>query len=360
MNLNQLVELYSFYYGFFCVLILLYTISRVQSGGERFLTWFKPKNGAMVGVAVLLILIFTFFIGPDKPGYRGAFYYLCRDGIVSEHGYAGWNYLTFFISKITNNEYVYFFIIASIYVSINLWFCKKQTYNYLVLFVAVITFMGFYAYGVNTIKGGLGLSMCLVAYYYCDKDRKIALLFAVLAFFIHKSTLLPLAAFIVARYLKISLKYYYAIWIMCLMLSYSLGDYFNLYFGDYLSGKEDIFARYLLEDTDRYKAGFRVDFIAYSLITIIWGYYVSYINKHRYNNVLWKTYYKAYLLANAFWLLLITMPFTDRVAYLSWFLMPYVLFIPLLDKEFRCKERKLYATLFFIIISGFNIYLLMK
>lgn len=359
MNLDQLVEISSFYYGIFCVLIMLYTIVRVQSGGERYMTSYKPQNGLMIGMAVLLILIFTFFVGADKFGYRDAFKYACNYGLIDQ-GYAGWNYLTLVISKITNNENIYFSIIAFIYVSVNLWFCKKQTNNYFVLFIAVITFMGYYAYGVNTIKGGIGLSMCLVAYYYCDKDRKIALLFAVLAFFIHKSTLLPLAAFIVARYLKISLKYYYAIWIMCLMLSYSLGDYFNLYFGDYLSDREDIFARYLLEDTDRYKVGFRIDFVIYSLITIIWGYYVSYINKHRYNNVLWNTYFKAYLLANAFWLLIISMPFTDRVAYLSWFLMPYTLFIPLLDKEFQCRERNLYATLFFVIISGFNIYLLMR
>ena len=52
---------------------------------------------------------------------------------------------------------------------------------------------------------------------------------------------------------------------------------------------------------------------------------------------------------------MISIPFTDRVAYLSWFLLPYILFLPILDGQVRIKYRMLQYFLAYLIFAGFNI-----
>ena len=61
------------------------------------------------------------------------------------------------------------------------------------------------------------------------------------------------------------------------------------------------------------------------------------------NNVTDKTYtllLNTYLLCNAFWILVIRASFSNRFAYLSWFIYPIVLAYPLLELDFTENQRK--------------------
>ena len=74
--------------------------------------------------------------------------------------------------------------------------------------------------------------------------------------------------------------------------------------------------------------GFRWDFLLYSSVPIVMGWYMIF-RKRIYN----KTYLLllgTYIFANAFWIMVIRASFSNRFAYLSWFLYPMVLSYPLL------------------------------
>jgi hypothetical protein len=93
----------------------------------------------------------------------------------------------------------------------------------------------------------------------------------------------------------------------------------------------------------RYKVGFRWDFVLYSLIPIAAGWY--YIVKQKFDDHLYKSIYSAYILANSFWLLVIRAPFSDRFAYLSWFLMPLILAYPVIKQNTTVRNaRRLYCA----------------
>lgn len=131
---------------------------------------------------------------------------------------------------------------------------------------------------------------------------------------------------LLSRYVKFQ-KFFIFIWIVCVLLSLIVGDYFNTLFASMFEGEEDR-ASYLMGTGEKYEVGFRIDFIIYSLIPLLVGWY--YIYKKGFNSTIYKMIYNAYLLTNSFWLLVIRADFSDRFAYLSWFMIPLVLAYPLL------------------------------
>ena len=63
-----------------------------------------------------------------------------------------------------------------------------------------------------------------------------------------------------------------------------------------------------------------------------------------------------YILVNAFWLLVIRIPYTDRFAYLSWFLIPFILIYPLsLDKVFKNQNSILACIVLYLSVVSFLI-----
>ena len=79
------------------------------------------------------------------------------------------------------------------------------------------------------------------------------------------------------------------------------------------------------------KKGFRWDFVAYSLLPIVVGWYYIYVKKFK--DGMYTHLYCTYIIANSVWLLVIGAFFTDRFAYLSWCLIPILLMLPL------CRAR---------------------
>ena len=73
--------------------------------------------------------------------------------------------------------------------------------------------------------------------------------------------------------------------------------------------------------------GFRWDFLAYSAMPIILGYYT--ILKKRITDNWYSVLFSTYCLANAFWVIFIRAAFSNRFAYLSWFMYPIVVAYPL-------------------------------
>lgn len=85
--------------------------------------------------------------------------------------------------------------------------------------------------------------------------------------------------------------------------------------------------------------GFRYDFLAYSAAAVYTGWY--FIFKKKYNDKIYINLYNTYLICNAFWILVIRANFSNRFAYLSWFMMGLVIIYPFLKKEFFINHHLL-------------------
>ena len=96
--------------------------------------------------------------------------------------------------------------------------------------------------------------------------------------------------------------------------------------------------------------GFRWDFLFYSIWPIVMTWYLTMYRKFKDKtfNVIANTY----ILCNAFWIMVIRATFSNRFAYLSWFLYPLVIAYPLFRMNlWKDQDRK--TAIIFFLYSGF-------
>ena len=239
----------------------------------------------------------------------------------------------------------WFFVTALIYCLNHYIFSRRiaKEYAYLVLLMFFTSFL-FYNYGINTIRAGLAASFLLLSLSFHNKSI-LFFGFILVAINLHASMLLPSAAMVIAKYYD-KVKIYLYIWLFSIILSASLGHYFETM----LSSLFDFDQRldYYLNtnaDNTHYKVGFRLDFILYSTMPVVVGYY--FIVKKKFKDEFYSLLYNTYLMANSFWILVIRANFSDRFAYLSWFLYPILLVYPLLKQPLvRNQGRKIITIAF--------------
>lgn len=231
---------------------------------------------------------------------------------------------------------MWFAVISMIYfggffISARLLAKNNANYIFLTILVAFSTF----AYGAQAIRNGLGLSLLTLglSMFLTQKGkwRLLALGVSFSAVLTHKSTTLPIICFLVAYYSKVGLKSVMCFWAFSIIISLNVGSQVSNIFLDL--GFDDRMDNYLLADdyTGFSHSGFRFDFLLYSIMPIWLGYYA--LIKKGVNDRIYKILLSTYILANAFWVMVIRAPFSDRFAYLSWFLYPIVIAYPLLKVD---------------------------
>lgn len=245
-----------------------------------------------------------------------------------------------FIGKYAN--YTGFFIVtAIIYVGNYMLAAYKLTpkYSYILVLSIIISF-GFYGYGVNTIRAGFAVSFIALALAYSDSLWKMAV-FSMIGIGCHYSMIIPSIALLVARYFD-KTKLFFYLWFASVVISAIAGNYFENLFSSFTTDARTTYlqSEYLKE---YYKSGFRIDFILYSCVPILLGYY--YIYKLKFKSVFYKRIYNAYILANIVFVLLIRAAFIDRFAYLSWFMIPFILLYPLLTKRIAKTQNQKIALI---------------
>lgn len=267
----------------------------------------------------------------------------------------GWAVYVYLIKLIFNNSFIFFLITASVYVSGYVLFARKflnKSYIFIFLLISFMSF-GFAAYGVNTIRAGVALSLLLIAISF-HKSKVLFLLFGILAVLFHKSMLLPFCGLIITYYFS-NLRYFLCFWVLCLIISAINFSPITEFVKNILMDNDERLAGYFSEtNARRYNTGFRVDFVLYSSVSIIIGLY--YLIKLKLEDKVYLQFFNTYLLVNSIWLLAIQMAFTDRVAYLSWFMMPFLLMYPLLKYDLPIDQRK-WVTIILIGNLCFNSYM---
>lgn len=321
----------------------------------------KPINSPFIGIVISLIfIIFVSTIRVDLNNWWDDHTVYAIGFVTGEHFseasatseplfYA----ITSFIRLFTDNYIIYFFIIASIYTGAYLWASKRITNSNgtLMLFMMFVTSLFFVAYGSNTIRAGLAMSLLILGFTFYPKNKIVFAILSLCAINIHLSMLLTLSAFIAAILIK-KPKMCLTIWLLSIILSIAFGNWFEEIFASSFEDKRTEIYLMQNQSMTHYKIGFRWDFVIYSLIPIIIGYY--YIYRRKYQDKFYTILYCTYLIANSFWILVIRANYTDRFAYLSWALMPIILMYPLINSNlFKRQNYKIATMLLFNVAITF-------
>lgn len=242
----------------------------------------------------------------------------------------------------------FFITCAALYVVPQVIVAKRISKEYaFIIVLMIITAFQFYSFGVNCVRNGLAFSFMLLAFVNYKKKIPVIIL-AVIAISFHRSAVLPLLAYICARFYNKNIKVYLIAWLLSIPLSFIAKEYFTDFILsiDFLSDRAD---GYLLSEADKdlfSKVGFRYDFVLYSSAPIILGWYFLEIKK--FENHFYRILYCTYLFANACWIVINTIPYSDRFAALSWFLMPLLLIYPFI---FCSQVKSRYSKMVGMLIA---------
>lgn len=217
--------------------------------------------------------------------------------------------------------------------------------------LAFLTYLaGFstFSYAVNGMKAGVAASIFVLALSFKDKIIICALLMLISLGF-HHSMVLPIVACIVAYFFK-NAKFYYCIWLFCLIMCVMHITYFQGVFADFSDEQGAMYLTATNETTDAYM-GFRPDFILYSAMPVLLGYKYEIKNKVKLS-ASYQFLMHFYLLTNAVWMLCMYASFNNRIAYLSWFVYPIIILAPFLDRMNNDPQR--YVKLVRVVIYNLS------
>ena len=130
----------------------------------------------------------------------------------------------------------------------------------------------------------------------------------------------------------------FIIWLLSIVVSLLMGDVVADFFANL--GFDDRLNRYIMTEANEdlfSSTGFRWDFLLYSAVPIVIGYYI--LVKKRTYNLTYLLLLGTYILTNSFWVMVIRAQYSNRFAYLSWFLYPIVICYPLLKLKIWPKTQ---------------------
>lgn len=263
--------------------------------------------------------------------------------MLIEHDYV-FNYFMLFCSQIMTYEY-FFLLVDVIYILPCYWFSKIyfRRYWFFSFFMLVGSF-SFWSYGTNGIRNGLATSLFILGLCFYNKNKLKMYAVFLLSFLTHSSVVIPIAAFVVSGLYK-KPKVYLYIWLSAIPLSLAGGGFWESLFskigfedrtGGYLTGGEEFQQQFS-------QTGFRWDFLFYSAFGVVAGWY--FIFKKNVTDNFYIHLFGIYTIANAFWILVIRANFSNRFAYLSWFLMAPVIAYPMFKYKIWKDQYKVFGVI---------------
>lgn len=329
---NYYYDIYYYFILFMCIVTFFHTL--VLSPNESKTINFNRLVALFVLVALLVYIGFRPLHGIfiDMTTYAHIFERYQNGAYVIDSDY-GFSYFLLFCTKTMTMD-IFFFVCACIYIiplykASRNWFPK----HYFLVFLLFVGSFSFWPYGVNGMRNGMATSLFVLAISYNKKNNFLMILFYLLSASFHTSMLLPIAAFCCTIYVKDS-KMYFFFYLLSIALSISMGGIWENIFASIGFG-DDRFSTYLTSansSTSKFAStGFRYDFLLYSAAPIVLARYYKFVNG--YKNPIYDQLLHTYIIANGFWVMIIRANFSNRFAYLSWFLMAIVVIYPLLDKN---------------------------
>lgn len=342
------LQSYSNLYNYILLLILIIIMFSAFAYDVR-----DEKNLAVINViGWVFTIIIILYIGlrpidgvfVDMKTYAKAYYRLQSGAAVRIDKDIVFNYFMKWCSTWMSAS-SFFFVLANLYIIPCIIFSKKYfgQYWFFGVFVFVSSFT-FWNYGVNGMRNGTAAAFFILGC--CFYERKLLMLpMFFLAYFIHASLIIPIAAFIVASLYK-NPKVYVYIWLISIPLSLLGGSAWLSFFTN-IGIVENRLDGYLV-DNEQYmhkfsKTGFRWDFLIYSSTAVFAGWY--FIFKKKIVDTFYVHIFGVYCIANAFWILVITAAFSNRFAYPSWILMPIIISYPMFRYKIWKDQYKIFAII---------------
>ena len=322
--------------AFFVLLTFVHSQSQPLDSDQNF------RYMKVMGWTYLIFIIFYMGLRPikgifaDMVTYNKLFLYYANGGPIVTTRDTVFHVYTKACSQIMSPHF-YFLTCVALYITPLVFVCKKWFKDYWFYgFLFLITTFTFWAYGTNGIRNGIAGSLFLLG---MSREKRVwQIIVILLAISFHKSMLLPTAAFLLANfYNKPKVLIYF--WILCIPISFVSGGFFEQFFGGI--GLEDDRMSYLTDELKEGRfssTGFRWDFLLYGSTAVFAGWF--YIFKRNYKDKIYFWLFNTYVLTNAFWILVIRANFSNRFAYLSWFMISLVIIYPLLKQFILAKQHK--------------------
>lgn len=205
-------------------------------------------------------------------------------------------------------------------------------------FLAFVVFLGAFStfsYATNGIKAGAAASFFLCALGYRNSIPKAAL-FLLLSLGFHHSMIMPVVAYIAAFFVR-NTKYYFGFWVFSLLIALLHISFFQELFAGMADERGSLYLNNTFGNWGG-KTGFRFDFVLYSALPVVIGYFAIFVYKLK--STTYSFLFNVYLLTNAVWMLCMYAAFTNRIAYLSWFMYPVVTIYPFFCPQFMPAQKK--------------------
>jgi hypothetical protein len=317
-----------------------------------------------------LAIMMTLFIGTrpisgvfwDTVNYAFSFERAAK-GLEAGYTDEGFNWLMETSAQFVNVE-TFFVICAAIYV-VPLAIGMQKIHGRW-SYIAILCLIGagsFMPYATNGIRNGMATSLVILGFA-CYRQKLFMILFFLLAYSMHKSVLLPIACFLIAG-IWANPRTYVGIWILCLFTTIVGGSVIASRVTALTPvNEEDMrLADYVSMGSAGKYGGFRWDFILNAILPVI-------VSRHlAVKNALQDKFYQrllcTYLAANAYWVLVMQVGFSNRFAYLSWFMTAWVVIYPHLPpKDSRLMGEENWANrcgfllLFNYITACYSFYLI--
>jgi len=327
------LESYYLFYIYFCLFLVLSNLLHAFSlniDDEKNLKFLRT-----VGIILLVFLILFLGLRPISGKYFGdmgtyARYfknYALGAPVTAEKDVLFHYYMKELSYAV--GVHGFFLITAAMYIlpsySISKTYFKAYWFYGFLMFVVSFSF---YTYGTNGIRNGLASSLFLWGLCYPNKKILMGIFFTIAVLF-HKTLLLPVMGYVLTLFYN-EPKTYLKGWLLTIPMSLFLGSIFITLFAS-LGFGDDRLSGYLSSEISS-ETRFRWDFLLYSAFPVFAGWY--FIVKKEFKDHFYNQVFNTYLLCNGFWILVIRANFSNRFAYLSWFLMAFVIIYPLLKQQF--------------------------
>lgn len=309
-------------------------------------------------LVVILTLVVGFRpaqVGADTSQYMQQFYYIAGESFViiknSENPLFD-NFMAF-VGSLDFDISAVFIPMALIYFGCMFLACKKLfSNNQEIAFLTCLVAFSTFSYGVNGMKAGAAGSLFLLALAYREK-KWLSICLTLITVGLHHSMMVVAYAYIISYFYKNTKMYFYGWMLASLIATAHIGVFQTIFAGyaddkgkEYLSGQG-------------YMTGFRLDFMIYSAMPVLVGYYMLF--KKNIKNDVYELWLRMYLTTNSVWMLCMYAAYTNRIAYLSWFMYPIVLIMPYYaiytsDNQLITGRKVVLYHLFFTLFMTFFYY----
>ena len=359
-----MLEFSPYYFFIYWFVVMLITISKYNSMRSlKGYSVISQRDNYMTLILFSVFYILFFGLRPVSNAFGdtvvydryykimqdyGVFMAQQSDGYVdvSENAGSDWLfYSVMFLCAQVMSVNLFFMIVMFFYVTMMYQGCRKLDFKHgATLMLFCIGAFTFYGYSVNGLRNGIACSFLILALArYCRGEKLWPAILAFIALGCHKSVALPIACALFTYYVR-KPKYMFIIWVGSIFVSLAIGGYLSNMLT--LLGFDERLAQNLQSGADieqtwgvEMESRFRWDFLLYSAMPIVLGWYAIFKRKV-YNNT-YIILLGTYMYANVFWVILIRSLFSNRFAYLSWFLYSIVLAYPLLNLPvFRKQHSK--------------------